>query len=684
MKKLITYIMLLIVSTIIAQNQTAKDSVFVNLIGRKVAKTNSLQFRFFLPNQSVLKQYVKNGAVLERVSNPNSNTFTVVKNLKPLANGDIDALMTTANNKDKEELAIAKGFLNELQKENGVTLSEEELLKNIVEAKENNEFKHALVLLQILQNKKVAKAFGVDFTVVNINKNDTYRVRILGENSLYTVISNSFKLGMYKTDQKPTIETTIGDTELSFSWKKPNLSTGAVEVERKLANGDFKLLTKNPEYNIANADVSTFRDNNLKNYTKYTYRFYTYNIFGDRDLIGEVTAMPKDLTPPKKPLIQMPKHNKPNEVTVSWSMNEPVANDLKGFIVLRGKENQGKYQLIHKKILHKSVRKYIDKSFKKDGSNYYIVQAIDTANNISTSLPAYVTLVDSIPPAKPKFISAKMDSLGIVTINIEKGKEKDLMGYRLFRSNANYHEFSAIQENFREKDTVLKPVQTIFKDTVTLNSLTPYVYYRAKALDFNHNQSPYSEIIKVKRLDTIPPITPVFKNVTVTGKGVQLLFALSNEEDVVQHELYRKQQKDAVWQTIKTFSKRDSTFTDNSVKKGVFYQYTIRSKDDSNLYSKYAIPVTVKGLDTGIREGVTNLKITEKKEVIELSWQYATTENPPLFIIYKSDTKGRLREFKTTRETKFNLPKTNDKSKYAVRVLTQDGGKSKISEVTSL
>lgn len=682
MKYIVFLISVFLTSVIIAQNKTEQGTTHISLVAKKSKDEKNIQFRFFASDISILKRYAKNGAILEVASKNNPTEFKKLKEIKPYTNQQIDALIATVTKEEEEKLLIAKSFLESLQSNKEVTISDDKMLENILEAKENQDFEVVLILFQTLQNKNSAKVFGFDFSTPYTSENNIYQVKILGEEGLQEIISNPFSLDMLPKNEKRKISTEIGDKQLSFSWKKSKLSIGAIEVERKTGNSPFKKLTKTPEYNIADTSINTFTDKDLTNYTVYTYRFYTYTIFGDKELVGEVIATPKDLTPPQQPIILKPEHISENQVKIKWKLNNPD-KDLKGFIVLRGKENEGQYKLIHNKILHKSTRSYIDKGFSKDGSNYYLIQAIDTANNVSNSLPAYVTLTDSIPPSKPKFISAKMDSLGIVTINIAKNKEKDLMGYRLFRSNSKDHEFSPIKEHFIEKDTLNLPVKTVYKDTVTLNSLTKNVFYKVKALDFNHNQSEFSDILKVKRIDTIPPVTPVFKDVTVTEKGIILSFAFPQDEDVITNELYRRKKGETTWNKLTELKKTDSVFTDTKTKRGVFYQYALRSKDDSNLSSPYSIPVTVKALDTGIREGITNLQVKQQNKKTRLTWVYSASEEKPVFVIYKSGIDGNLEQIASVENRFYEDVIENRKVEYAVRVFTRDGGKSKISKTVS-
>ncbi len=221
---------------------------------------------------------------------------------------------------------------------------------------------------------------------------------------------------------------------------------------------------------------ASFRDEGLENYRLYTYRFYGYNVFGERVMFAQVDAMPRDRTPPEQPRVITLEHHKPDEVLIAWEMNDTPAADLMGFAVGRAKGADGEYQVIHPDLLPSSSRTFIDTSFVQGQMNYYVIQAVDTAFNVSSSLPVAVTLIDTIPPAPPVWASGSIDSLGVVSLELEKNPENDLMGYRLYRSNDPGHEFSVIFEGFVESDTLRDAIPVVFTDTLSLNSLTPYVY----------------------------------------------------------------------------------------------------------------------------------------------------------------------------------------------------------------
>jgi len=393
--------------------------------------------------------------------------------------------------------------------------------------------------------------------------------------------------------------------------------------------------------------------------------------------------MPRDLTPPQSPIFVKAKHEKPKEVHLEWKLDKPMESDFQGFIVARGQTNKGQFEIISNGILPSSQYEFVDTSFVPHKPNYYVVQAIDTSGNISSATPYFVTLIDSIPPAQPKFVSGIIDSNGVVTITLELNKEEDLMGYRLFRANGAEHEFSVIKEGFNPEDSIIKPVQVVFYDTVTLKSLTPNIFYRAKALDYNFNQSAFSNVLKVKRIDTIPPVMPVFKRVVVGTDQVELHFAPSSSVDVVAHFLYRRTSSSEPWEIIANIPKGQKKYIDKAVKQKVKYYYSLRAKDDSELYSEYAFPVVARPYDNGVRPVVTDLKVEKLEKETLLTWSYPEKYKEVVFIIYKKDKKGRLRRLVSTDKKQFRIQKKMKKADFAVKAFTRDGGESRVSDVVS-
>ena len=463
-------------------------------------------------------------------------------------------------------------------------------------------------------------------------------------------------------------------------------------MERRDPGTDtFVLLTDAPRINLRGKEFdefqrSTFRDEELINYQVYTYRFYGHTVFGERILFAEVEVMPRNRTPPEAPRLLTLEHHAPREVLLEWEMNDPPAADLLGFVVGRAPQPGEGFQIIHAELLSEETRSFTDTTFIEGQLNYYVIQAVDTAFNVSSSIPAAVTLIDTIPPARPIWLSGEIDYLGVVTLEVERNPESDLMGYRLFRANDPEHEFSVIFEGFVDDDSLQHQIATLFNNTVTLNSLTPRIYYKIRALDFNFNQSDFSEMMIIERPDTIPPTTPVFRRVISRTVDIELHLALSESRDVETHHLYRKTDMQAPWELYSFLDNDQQVFTDTMAIQGITYFYSMRAIDHSGNHSGFARSVFGKAYDDGVRPVVENLQTSITDDVMIISWQYDDrfAENA-YFVVYRSDDQDRLRQFRRTRDMHLEIPVQPGESVFfAVKAFTEDGGESPLSESISV
>lgn len=652
---------------------------------------DGVALRFFPDRKKTLDLGLQSGFIVERADGASSN-FVEIARTKPYSEEEWAQILQRATTEDEKiQIEISQDFYIASQEKSGGKLDFSEGIADLKQQKADEDFQFMVSILTAIKNPEAAKGLGLSYidSSVEKGKNYSYRVKIIATSEVYEIKSIPVKIQTtIATNQyKNKVYIKTGDKELGFVWEDhPNLS--GVDVEREI-NGVYKKLNDAPIYTVRGKTYegvkrNGYSEDSLVNYQKYTYRFYGQTIFGERVKFAEVTGMPRDLTPPQKPFLKQPKHAKPDEVHIEWEMNSPIEPDFKGFAISRSDKSDGYFSLINDKLLPSSARKFIDKSFIKGQSNYYLVQALDTANNVSSSFPISVTLIDSIPPVKPIFMDGKIDSLGVVTVTIQKNREKDLMGYRLYRSNSPEHEFSVIKEGFLSLDSLQNEVQTVFIDSVTLKSLTPYIYYRTEALDFNHNTSEFSEILKVKRPDIIPPTTPVFKKVKVGEDFVELEFALSKSSDVKQQILYRKLDLKDEWMQLAVLQNDQKEYIDKEVEKGTKYYYSLQAIDDSENKSKFAIPVMGKPYDTGVRPPVENLRISKDNNDAILTWNYSQKNEETLFVIYKQNKSGNLIQYKNTKELFFKEKVASRPIGYAVRVVTKDGGKSKVSEIVSL
>jgi hypothetical protein len=690
--KLITLLSFIVFSSsLFAQND--KPTSYIKTVTQYKAEDNTVELRFIADKRSVFYAGVKNGFIIERaeitskIEKKEDIKYKQIATVTAFTEEEWSQAMQTTNLELKKNLEMAKVFLEAMK--NPKKKNPKKNFNEIIQQKKAEDFEFVLMVLSAIQKEKVADALGLGYKDKTVKKNTkyVYRVKPAKYSGPYTVIGVPYLITTKKKSKEllRKIDINVGDTQLGFSWEENDMVSGALVEKKNKITGKFEPLNDKPKYSLSqNSFRNGFEDKNLVNYQQYEYRFYGFNAFGEKILFGEVKAMPRDLTPPKSPLMKSAKHTKPAEVTVEWDMATPVETDLKGFTIMHGTEVDGEFKKISTSLLSKSTRTYTDNNFIKNGKNYYVVQAIDTAGNISRSFSSYATLIDTIAPMIPKFSSGKIDSTGVVTLKIAPSKDQDLMGYRLFMANNPEHEFSAIQEGFDSRETNPEPPQHTFNDTITLKSLSPYVYYKVKALDFHHNQSDFSPIYKIKRIDTIPPTTPVFKNVIVGENTIELSFALSKSKDVKSHFLYRKPSSESNWKKIAKIDSKQTVYIDKNLQKSKNYYYSLRAMDDSNLFSEYAVSVKGRPYDDGNRPKVEDFTLRKSKDKYVLSWIYPTASKDTFFIVYKSNKDGDLVQYKRTEKLSFSEKNTKNKNSYAIRAFTKDGGSSKMSTIVSI
>ncbi len=680
---LIIIVLLLSSLSSFAQIEGAKSRIATT--GRYTA--TGIELRWMPDNKTILRLGFDNSYSIER-SDSETGKFENMATVKAFSKATWDSLVANEKNTATQtNLEVAMEFLFAGKEPGQKSISLDAGIAELNEQKSKEDMIYALFVLTAIKDGKAAEALGLNFIdkTAKEGKSYSYRIKLNAKSAIYEIengaitVKAAFDTNKYKNE----VLVFPGDKQLSFAWSaKPELAGYFVE---RAAEGEatFKPLNTIPIYDSKGAGFDgpingSFDDDSLTNYKWYRYRFYGNTAFGEKVLFAEVKGMPRDLTPPDAPVLKLPKHVKPKEVLIAWDIYGNIS-DLKGFIVSRSDKDTGNFQILHKALLPNKTRSFTDTGFNTEENNYYIVYAIDTAGNLSASYPGYVALVDSTPPAAPKVTSAIIDSLGVVTITIKKGSEKDLKGYRIFKANSDEHELSAIQEAFKTDKTDTTSLKLVFSDTVTLNSLTPKIYYKIKALDFNYNQSKFSELVAITKPDTIPPVTPVFVNVIVKEKQVELYFAPSESIDVKEQVIYRKTDNAADWTILLKLIPTQKQVIDTAVQTGTTYYYSIRAMDESNLYSDYAHTVYGKPFDSGIRPPVTNVTVSLQDKKAVLTWNYPPISKDVFFVIYKKNAKGELQQYARITEKTFTDKNTGKDNVYAIKALTADGGQSPLS-----
>ncbi len=562
-------------------------------------------------------------------------------------------------------------------------------LQEALNKKYELENEHAFALFMADQSPFLATGLGLRYTDKTVVKGKSYAYSVCALTDPAVIKSDTSGVLINTSEiatppEMPTISTEELDRKVKFTWNRQLASMyfSGYYYERSDDGGKtFSRLNRRPymqltkEKELSPNSTIELNDSLPKNYKQYFYRIIGVTPFGDFGKPSpNLPVMGRDKTPPAPPENIAATNTKKTTVLITWTktIKEP---DFSGYLIGRAEKASGPFLPLNLVPLTPSVTQFTDTSAILHGTNYYTVTAIDTAGNAATSIPAYVIMTDTIPPAKPVGLEGIIDSTGIVHLKWKLGNEPDLMGYLVYTSNALSHDFTAITTDF--------VVTNSFTDSITIQTLTKKVYYKIVAFDRNRNPSRYSDALELLRPDKIAPVSPVFTDFLVTDTSVTLKWVTSSSKDVMSQILYRRE-KGKNWEPYMKLALNISFFNDNKVTKQTWYEYALEAIDSSGLHSPKSFPMNVRVYDSGKRKDITNFKVTKSADgkSVQLSWKYAEKGNY-WFVIYRSVDGQDKMTYKNLGSDQHEFTDSNLKKglyKYAIKAVYKDGGESQAVE----
>jgi fibronectin type 3 domain-containing protein len=547
------------------------------------------------------------------------------------------------------------------------------------QAASGEEQRFMLAMISASFSKTAANGLAVRYTDKSIHKNSKYIYRVFAASTspLFRLDTALFIIETKKEFVIAPVQNLAvyeGDKLISLRWHDAEHYAGYY-IERSADGKIFTRLSENPYIQFASQknskdDEFTYNDTIPVNYKQFYYRIKGVSIFSETSEPSYIIeAHGRDRTPPVQPFIYKAEYKGKNTAVIDWA---PYTSspDLKGFFISRGQDIKGPFNVLHDNILPPSTRNYTDTKVTEGGMNYYVLTAVDTAGNIVTSLPRYVVTPDGVAPVKPTGLSGKIDMKGAVKLSWNQGKENDIEGYRIYRANSKDHVFNPISSTVPD---------TVFQDTITLNTLTKHVYYEIVAVDRNKNNSPYSDMLELKRPDIVPPVAPVIDDFRSGEKSMEIRWVISSSDDVVKQILYRRT-KDQEWRVIAELAQKINVYRDTLVDKNNWYEYSLEAVDDAGLHSDKSFPLNVKVYDSGIRPPVQKFNVIKSPDgkSLLLSWKYYE-KGDYWFVIYRSIDGKDLMTYKTLSSEQTSLIDSNiikGTYQYSIKVEYKDGGES--------
>jgi hypothetical protein len=505
---------------------------------------------------------------------------------------------------------------------------------------------------------EVSKAMGLGF----IDESAKY-----GEEYLYIVTLNQLQPGAANgravtdllIEGEPSfpapqnLKAIPGDKEAILIWDKHDIDKyfTSYEVVKSSDGGEtFAPVSDLPlifSSSLAeNPLVAEFFDTLEQNNVTYIYKvrgktpFDRYGAYSDTiHVIGKPAPLQAELTILE--VVDAP--TTPGALKIKWSFPGDLKEEITGFDVYRSKEIEGGFVKINTSALNSSAFEFVDTH--PLPVNYYKVVTHDLNGYEISSIALLGQPMDSIPPGAPIGVSGTCDKYGKVTLHWAKNVDSDLMGYRVFMSNAANGDFAQITGAWIN--------DTTFTYYINLKALNEKVFFAIKALDHRENTSALSAPCEVQRPDIIPPAPPTISNVTTASGVVNFEWVLSSSTDVVQYDFQRKRQGAPQWEPLLTFIPNDNVlnFTDTTASYKFWYNYRLLAKDEAGLVGSSKM-VKARPVDNGLRDSIQDFTGVYTQlpgaisDVVFLHWDYVHDLDLEGFVIYRGIDSNDIRAFK--------------------------------------
>ncbi|MBK8612447.1 MAG: fibronectin type III domain-containing protein [Flavobacteriales bacterium] len=463
-----------------------------------------------------------------------------------------------------------------------------------------------------------------------------YRVISLSEPADTAFVAVDRTMGTYAVANGPLLEAEEGEHRVLLKWdEEANRGFTAYWIERSEDARSWSRLHDHPFVPMRNGDqravvAHTYADTSITaNYRLFRYRVLGIDPFGNTSKEAPaINAMGRDRTAPPSPEMKGATEEK-GRMIVRWEQPS-TPPDLRGFRVEKAMSGTTAFHPLHSDLLPTATHQFTDTSSMLIYGNYYRVAAVDTAGNTSYSLGGYGSVSDSIAPLPPTDLHGNIDTNGVVTVEWKQGKERDLLGYRVFFANQADHTFINLSP---------APLASLtFTDTIPLNTLTKRIHYQVVAVDRSFNHSGFSATLTLTKPDRVAPVAPLFSDFTATDTSVVLSFIPSSSDDVKEHVIWRKGPAVVDFLELAHFSGSvvPRTWTDTEAHGPATYAYRIAAIDSAGNSSPLtqAIEVTVRGKRADRRPEQVRATM-DAQNTLRITWKGNST-GVKHYIVYRS------------------------------------------------
>lgn len=555
---------------------------------------------------------------------------------------------------------------------------------SIVNKVQENEQRFAFALFSADMSPQVAKASALWFvdTLVVTGEKYLYRIAVNGADSLRGSIFISPD-DPYQLVPPRNLKAEFKDRFVSLRWDQATLTPyTAYHVERSSDGLDYRRISATPIVTVSpDPEQDTryeYATDSIPNASeRYYYRVKGVTPFGEDSPPSDPVDGRSIPAVESLPFIKSAETRNNTTVMIEWEFGSESEHAIEGFSVERASEPRGDFESLTPRLLSPGTRIYED--LNPNQTNYYRVRARGLDQEWYPSHVYLAQLVDSIPPAQPSGLEAKVDQKGNVLLSWSAGSDTDIYGYRVYRANVKNEEPAQI--------TIAPVASTSFNDSINLETLNENIYYTIMAIDINQNHSALSEPLEVPLPDIVKPQPPVFLPVVCSAQAIRLSWIPGASTDILFYKIFRKSVPDNGWKLLKTFpASGDTVYTylDETPVPGKVSHYTVISVDDAGLESEPAQPVSGLIARRHVQKPVTWKKpfLDRAENELTIGWKYEA-QGIESYKIFRSTDDHHPIHYKTITG---NAEKYVDKLipgkvyKYRIMAVFTDGRESYLSD----
>jgi uncharacterized protein len=487
-----------------------------------------------------------------------------------------------------------------------------------------------------------------------------------------------------------------GEKQVTLKWlSNSNLTKyGSYVIERASEKDSiFQILTDPPLVFVKEPSISqpyyTFMDSLSNNKIVYRYRVRGSNAFGEWSEYAYGIGYGIDKTPPDAVNIQSGNYEEDStRLRISWKLPTKLS-DIMYHQVFLSDNQEYNYSAISTELSPMDSVFYLNvNDMDTDRPFYFKVMTKDSSGNEAMSVVRYVSVPDLEKPEAPKNLKVTIDSLGMIFASWSPSTSQDVEGYYIYYSNDDGTDLTT-HNDFLHKETT-------YSWSIPLNSLTKSIYIGVKAEDDNFNRSFISDIIKLRRPDTIAPPRPFLSQLLIEDEMVYLQWKRSSASDVEKYIIYRKIIGDSTqhWIVLDTVSNNNLEYYDGNFPDDTALEYAIKAMDDFNNESLISNAIPIKTPFPGSKYLINFQKVEANPNMlVEIVWNTLDVkglniQHPFKYQLFRSVGNEELKLYKEIDHNSSNYSEIVDMKNvlynYAIRVKFDHDKVGNLSEVKSV